>query len=135
MSNGPYVGIEALANYFGVSTSTIRQWLRADKIPDSTYLRVGLTYRFHLRAIEDALLNYKSREGMTSEERAKFADAIIQSLDSSVDETQAGISERRLREANAELDAKSRGVPYLKEDQSLDEELSSILEDDELKDI
>lgn len=57
MSTAKYVGVEPLATYFGVSISTVRQWVRNKKIPDSAYIKVGTTYRFNLAATEEALLN------------------------------------------------------------------------------
>jgi excisionase family DNA binding protein len=50
-----YVTINAVAEKFNVSVSTIRQWIRKDNIPRSTYIKVGNTYRFKLDEIEKSL--------------------------------------------------------------------------------
>ena len=49
------VPIEAVANHFSVSVSTIRVWIRKNMVPKDTYIKVGTTYRFNLDAMEEAL--------------------------------------------------------------------------------
>lgn len=51
----PYVSIEVLAKTFMVSISTIRTWMRAGYIPNSTYIKIGATYRFQPKRVEAAL--------------------------------------------------------------------------------
>ena len=41
-----FVPIENVAKHFAVSISTVRAWIRTDKIPSDTYIKVGSTYRF-----------------------------------------------------------------------------------------
>lgn len=137
MSKGAYAGIEPVAKYFGVSSSTIRLWVRQGKIPERSYIKIGNTYRFHIRAVEDALLNYKSRAGMSDEERNEFADNIIKQLEVEVVETSSPrVSKERLDEADAELGDKAKGVPHVKGDPEIDAALGSILDEpDELKDL
>ena len=51
----PYVDIHKVAEYFLVSVSTIRKWVRSGHIPASTYLKIGEGYRFRIPEIEAAL--------------------------------------------------------------------------------
>ena len=51
-----YVPIKDVADYFKVSVSTIRNWIRSGTIPDDTYIKAGETYRFNLDRVEKALL-------------------------------------------------------------------------------
>lgn len=51
----PYVDIHKVADYFLVSVSTIRKWVRSGHIPASTYLKVGEVYRFRIPDVEAAL--------------------------------------------------------------------------------
>ena len=45
-----------------MSVSTIRAWVRQDKVPSDTYIKVGNTYRFNLDAVEAALVKARSAE-------------------------------------------------------------------------
>lgn len=51
----PFVTIENLAQYFCVSVSTIRAWVRQGHIPEETYIKLGNTYRFNRDLVSDAL--------------------------------------------------------------------------------
>ena len=51
-----FVPIETVAKHFAVSISTVRAWIRTDKIPSDTYIKVGSTYRFKLPELEAELL-------------------------------------------------------------------------------
>lgn len=53
--DSPFVSIEEVAKYFGVSVSTIRVWVRKKDIPEHTYIKVGRTYRFHLANLTAAM--------------------------------------------------------------------------------
>jgi|3_EtaG_2_1085321.scaffolds.fasta_scaffold08192_2 excisionase family DNA binding protein len=59
MTDAKYVPIETVAEYFSVSVSTIRAWVRQNRIPQHTYIRVGNsekpTYRFCISDITEAL--------------------------------------------------------------------------------
>ena len=55
MTENPYVDINKVAEYFGISISTTRKWLREGHIPRDTYIKAGDTYRFNIDAIEKAL--------------------------------------------------------------------------------
>jgi len=57
-----FVPIEKVARHFTVSVSTIRAWVRQDKVPSDTYIKVGNTYRFNLDAVEAALIKARSAE-------------------------------------------------------------------------
>lgn len=52
-----YATIREVADYFKVSVSTIRNWVRNGTIPADTYIKAGETYRFNLDLVEGALLN------------------------------------------------------------------------------
>jgi len=56
MSEQPLVTIDAVAEHFAVSISTIRKWIREDRIPKSTYMKIGTTYRFKLESMTDAMI-------------------------------------------------------------------------------
>ena len=48
-----YVDSSTLAEYFGVSPSTVRGWVRDSKIPRNSYIKAGKeTYRYNLASIE-----------------------------------------------------------------------------------
>lgn len=51
-----YATIKQIADYFKVSVSTIRNWVRSGTIPEDTYIKAGETYRFNLDRVEKALL-------------------------------------------------------------------------------
>ncbi len=57
-----FVPNEKVARHFTVSVSTIRAWVRQDKVPSDTYIKVGNTYRFNLDAVEAALVKARSAE-------------------------------------------------------------------------
>jgi excisionase family DNA binding protein len=57
-----FVPIEKVARHFTVSVSTIRAWVRQNKVPSGTYIKVGNTYRFNLDAVEAALVEARSAE-------------------------------------------------------------------------
>jgi excisionase family DNA binding protein len=50
-----YVSIEEVAEYYTVSVSTVRGWLRKDVIPPTAYLKIGNTYRFRIADVDAAL--------------------------------------------------------------------------------
>jgi len=54
-AKSPFVTIESLAQYFHVSVSTIRAWVRQGHIPETTYIKLGNTYRFNRDQVADAL--------------------------------------------------------------------------------
>lgn len=58
----PFVTIESLAQYFCVSVSTIRAWVRQGHIPENTYIKLGNTYRFNRDAVEQALMGMHKEE-------------------------------------------------------------------------
>lgn len=51
-----YATIREVADHFKLSISTVHNWLRASKIPATTYIKIGSTYRFNLDLLETALL-------------------------------------------------------------------------------
>lgn len=56
-----YMNIAGLSEYFAVSTSTIRGWVKQGTIPKDAYLKIGSTYRFDLGMIE-TLFRAKTQE-------------------------------------------------------------------------
>lgn len=58
----PFVTIESLAQYFCVSVSTIRAWVRQGHIPENTYIKLGNTYRFNRDAVQKALMAMQKEE-------------------------------------------------------------------------
>ena len=50
-----YVKIGDVADEFSVSISTIRKWIRENKIPRHTYIKAGRTYRFSIDEVTKAL--------------------------------------------------------------------------------
>ena len=65
MTSSRFAKIDAVADHFNVSVSTIRTWIRNKSIPRSTYLKVGNTYRFDISKIEKTLLE-DNEEPITS---------------------------------------------------------------------
>jgi len=57
-----YVDIDALAEYYIVSVSTIRTWIRLGLIPAYSYLQVGKTYRFRVAEVDAALRAARSEK-------------------------------------------------------------------------
>ena len=53
----PFATLIELAQHFRVSESTIRIWMRTNKVPKGTYVHINQTYRFNLDAVEKALLS------------------------------------------------------------------------------
>jgi hypothetical protein len=50
-----YVPIDDLADHLTVKASTIRQWVNKGYIPNTTYIKVGYTYRFNIPEVVAAL--------------------------------------------------------------------------------
>uniref|UniRef100_UPI0040476BF0 excisionase family DNA-binding protein n=1 Tax=Mariniflexile sp. TaxID=1979402 RepID=UPI0040476BF0 len=66
-----YVSIEELADYFSVSVSTIRAWIRNGQLTSKDFLKVGNTYRFRILEIENALRGKASKNAIESTPTAK----------------------------------------------------------------
>jgi excisionase family DNA binding protein len=62
-----YAPIKEVADYFKVSVSTIRNWIRQGLIPEDTYIKIGETYRFNLGLVENALLRTKTENVMEND--------------------------------------------------------------------
>ena len=69
-TKSPFVPIEALAQYFSVSVSTVRAWVRQGHIPENTYIKLGNTYRFDREKVAAALLTMR-KDDMVAEEQAE----------------------------------------------------------------
>ena len=63
------VPIEEVAEYCGVSLSTVRNWLRNGTIPKDIYMKVGKTIRFDLELVLNYLMNYKEEEKESEHEK------------------------------------------------------------------
>jgi excisionase family DNA binding protein len=61
-----YVSIEELAEYFSVSASTVRAWIRHGQLTSDNFLKVGSTYRFRISEIENALRGKDSKAPVES---------------------------------------------------------------------
>ena len=62
MSDQQYVSIEDVANYFSVSVSTVRAWIRTGKLTSKDFLKLGNTYRFKIADVDAALRRVSSEE-------------------------------------------------------------------------
>ena len=51
------VSIREVAQHFMVSERLIRNWMKQGRIPKNTYIHIGLTYRYDLNAVSEALLS------------------------------------------------------------------------------
>lgn len=76
-----YATIREVAEYFGVSVSTVRNWLREGVIPDTTFIKVKETYRFNIPLVEAALLAARDKK-----KAAKDAPAFDISIYNQVEE-------------------------------------------------
>jgi len=72
--NKPYVNIEELSRYVGVTITTLRSWVRTGAIPRETYIRAGQTYRFHLADVEAHLRGLRIGEPEEEEVAAPEAE-------------------------------------------------------------
>ncbi len=77
-----FVPIENVANHFAVSISTVRAWIRTNKIPSDTYIKVGSTYRFKLPELEAELLGKPVSVG----EQAPQGDMMYEQLELDLDD-------------------------------------------------
>lgn len=68
IEKAPLVRIEDVAEYFGVSVSTVRGWIRNNVLPADSYMKIGRTYRFKIHHIEEAFM---SLDKGTAEEAEK----------------------------------------------------------------
>ena len=54
-ANEPFVPIDDVARHFSVSVSTVRAWVKQNRIPRDTFIKLGNTYRFQISAVTEAL--------------------------------------------------------------------------------
>jgi excisionase family DNA binding protein len=76
----PFVTIENLAQYFHVSVSTIRAWVRQGHIPENTYIGLGNTYRFNRDAVAAALTDMRKAIESPQEQAAVSAEGAVGSV-------------------------------------------------------
>ena len=69
-----YVKIGDVADEFSVSISTIRKWIRENKIPRRTYIKAGRTYRFNIDEVTKALQGATGSTSTWQEELAMSTD-------------------------------------------------------------
>lgn len=81
-----YVQIEDVAKYFAVSVSTVRSWVRLGYIPEDTYLKIGNTYRFKIKDVEECLVRSKAKETNLKESMVKAESPKQLELDFNADE-------------------------------------------------
>lgn len=55
MMNDQYVSIDEVAKYYSVSVSTVRAWIRTNKLSAGDFLKLGNTYRFKIADVDAAL--------------------------------------------------------------------------------
>jgi excisionase family DNA binding protein len=70
-----FVTIQELSQHLSVSKSTIRGWVRDQKIPPETYIRVGNTYRFCLSDLISALSPKNSQLSIDNDSNKPKEDA------------------------------------------------------------
>tara|TARA_X000001382_G_scaffold130935_3_gene127986 strand:+ start:6527 stop:6769 length:243 start_codon:yes stop_codon:yes gene_type:complete len=58
ISEEPFVTIDNVAKHFSVSKSTVRGWVRENRIPKDTYIRIGNTLRFKISGVSEALIQF-----------------------------------------------------------------------------
>jgi len=75
--NKPYVNIEELSRYLGVTITTLRSWVRTGAIPRETYIRAGQTYRFHVADVEAHLRGLRIGEPEEEEVAAPEAEETV----------------------------------------------------------
>jgi len=62
MMNDQYVSIEDVAKYYSVSVSTVRTWIRTNKLTSTDFLKLGNTYRFKIADVDAALRRVSADE-------------------------------------------------------------------------
>lgn len=60
MAEDKYVAIDKIAEHLQVSVSTVRAWVRTGVLPDTSYIKIGKTYRFQLPDVVNALRAYNT---------------------------------------------------------------------------
>jgi excisionase family DNA binding protein len=50
-----YVTVDGVADYYKVSPSTVRNWVKSGQIPSTCYLKLNNTYRFVIADVDKAL--------------------------------------------------------------------------------
>ena len=75
-----YVKIGDVADEFSVSISTIRKWIRENKIPRRTYIKAGRTYRFNIDEVTKALQGATGSTSTWQEELAMSNDTPTNSV-------------------------------------------------------
>lgn len=133
MSKGPFASADTLKDYLGVSIHTVRQWVRDGKIPKSSYMKVGMTYRFHILAVQDALMHYEERRDLTDADREEIAARILERVDSMPDDTPRHLDGEDVKCVEGALEAKYEGQPDSDPDIT-DAEVDRVFDED-LKDL
>lgn len=64
----PFVGVDEVANHFGVSVSAVRSWVQKKKVPTNSYVKIGTTYRFKIGVMEAALFEQNETADTSEEE-------------------------------------------------------------------
>lgn len=133
MTKGPFASTAALSQIFDVTIHTIRQWVREGKIPRTAYIKVGKTYRFHVKAVQDALMYYEERRELTEKQREEIALSILDDLSASIPDANKS---DEVKHAEDNLQRQVDGLLPLREPVEIDSELESILDEhDELEDL
>jgi excisionase family DNA binding protein len=130
MTKGPFASTDTLKDYLDVSVHTIRQWVRDGKIPRTSYLLIGNTYRFHIRAVQDALLYHNERRELTPKQREDIALKIVENLDGVASDAPSHIKTDKLEHAENKLQDQVDGVPITENKVDIGDDFDSILDDD-----
>ena len=63
-----YKSLQETAEYFGVTPHAVRDWIRKDKLPPESCIKLGGTYRLKYKLIEDwAFEEYESSKNASAE--------------------------------------------------------------------
>lgn len=133
MSIGPFASSETLGEYLDMSVHTIRQWVKDGKIPRNAYIKVGNTYRFHVGAVQDALINFDKRKELTDEEREALALEYLKQVDVVATNADTPASSYELEQAERELQNQVDGTSRYAQhgELNIDPELDAMLNDNQ----
>lgn len=66
-SPSEYKSLQETADYFGVSPHSVRDWIRKDKLPPDSCIKLGGTYRLKYKLIEEwAFDEYESAKSTSN---------------------------------------------------------------------
>lgn len=128
MSKGPFASADTLKDYLDVSVHTVRQWVRDGKIPRTAYMKIGTTYRFHVPAVQDALMHYEERRSLTTAEREAITAKLIEDIDSMPTDTPKRLKKDTVADVETQLEHEYKGTSPL-DDIEVDQSIESLLDE------